>query len=104
MNRLVASYVVNPTLTQVPPVVTAEQTTTTKQTTTTTTTTPAAAPAGLHTAELQAAVAAQKGGTSTIAKGSGSYAEVVSPSGDFYLPLGIQVPKAAHLAADAVDP
>jgi GWxTD domain-containing protein len=103
MNRMVNSYVVNPTLTQVPPVVTAEQTTTTKQTTTTTTTTPAAAPAGLHTAELQAAVAAQKGGTSTVAKGSGSYAEFVSPSGDFYVPLGIAVPKSANLAADAVD-
>jgi GWxTD domain-containing protein len=103
MNKMVEKAVVNPTA-NVPPVITS--TTTTKQTTTATTTTPAAAPAtgALTTAAFQEAIAAQKGGTSTINKGtSASYAEFVSPSGDFYVPVGILVPKSANLAADAVD-
>ncbi len=105
MNKMVAKAVTNPNAT-IPPVITAESTTTTKQTTTTTTTTPAPAPAtgALTTAALQEAIAAQKGGTSTINKGtSASYAEFVSPSGDFYVPVGILVPKSASLTADAVD-
>ena len=106
MNRVVVASVVNPNLTQVPPpVITGEATTTTKKTvTTTTTTTPAAPVTGIKTAALTEAVAAQKGGTSTINKGtSASYAEFVSPSGDFYVPLGILVPKADNLTADSVD-
>lgn len=104
MNKVVTMYVVNPNLTQVPPVVTAEPTTTTKKTTTTTTTTPAAPVAGIKTAALSDAVAAQKGGTSTINRGtSASYSEFLSPSGDFYVPLGITVPKSANLTADAAD-
>ena len=102
MNKMVEKAVVNPTA-NVPPVITTDQTTTTKKTTTTTAA-PAAPTPGLNTAALQAAVAAQKGGTSTISSGnSGSYAEFVAPSGDFYVPLGILVPKSANLAADAVD-
>ncbi|HEX7191048.1 MAG TPA: GWxTD domain-containing protein [Thermoanaerobaculia bacterium] len=104
MNKVVVLSVVNPTLTQVPPVITGETTTTTKKTTTVTTTTPVAPVAGIKTAAIQDAVAAQKGGTSAINKGtSASYAEFVSPSGDFYVPLGIMVPKSANLAADSVD-
>ncbi len=105
MNRVVAMSVVNPTLTQVPPVITGESTTTTKKTTTTvTTTTPAAPVTGIKTAAITDAVAAQKGGTSTINKGTtASYAEFVSPSGDSYVPLGILVPKADNLTADSVD-
>jgi GWxTD domain-containing protein len=103
MNKMVEKAVVNPTA-NVPPVITSEQTTTTKQTTTTTTPAPATAKGALTTAALQEAIAAQKGGTSTIDKGtSASYAEFVSPSGDFYVPVGILVPKSANLAADAVD-
>lgn len=105
MNRVVTMYVVNPNLTQVPPVVTAETTTTTKKTTTTvTTTTPTAPVAGIKTAALQEAVAAQKGGTSAISKGtSASSGQYVSPSGDFYVPVGILVPKSANPAPDSVD-
>ena len=76
MNKVIAAYVVNPTLTQVPPVVTGETKTTTQKTTTVTTTTPAAPVTGIKTAALTEAVAAQKGGTSTINKGtSASYAQ-----------------------------
>lgn len=104
MNRVVAMYVVNPTLTQVPPVVTAETTTTKKTTTTVTTTTPPAPVAGIKTAALTEAIAAQKGGTSAINKGtSASYAQFLSPSGDSYVPVGIMVPKSSNPAADSVD-
>lgn len=104
MNRVVTMYVVNPNMTQVPPAITAETTTTTKKTTTTTTTTPATPVTGIKTAAFTEAVAAQKGGTSTINKGTtASYAEFVSPSGDFYVPLGITVPKSANPTTDSVD-
>jgi len=104
MNRVVAMYVVNPNLTQVPPVVTGETTTTTKKTTTVTTTTPAAPVTGIKTATLTEAVAAQKGGTSTINKGTtASYAAFVSPSGDFYIPLGILISKSSNPTPDSVD-
>jgi GWxTD domain-containing protein len=105
MNKVVTMYVVNPNLTQVPPVVTAETTTTTKKTTTvTTTTTPPAPAAGIKTAALTEAIAAQKGGTSTISKGtSASYAQFLSPSGDSYVPVGIMVPNTANPAADSAD-
>jgi|SRR5947209_8084561 len=104
MNRVVTMSVVNPNLTQVPPVITGETTTTTKKTTTVTTTVPTAPVAGIKTAAFTEAVAAAKGGSSTINKGtSASYAEFVSPSGDSYVPLGILVPKSANLTADGVD-
>jgi GWxTD domain-containing protein len=104
MNRVVALYVVNPTLTQVPPVVTGDTTTTKKTTTTVTTTTPPAPVAGIKTAALTEAITAQKGGTSAINHGtSASYAQVLSPSGDFYVPVGIMVPKSSSPAADSVD-
>ncbi len=61
-----------------------------------------AAPAeGIHTATLQAAIEAAKGGTKSAAQVS--YAEFVAPSGDDFVPVALTVPKSANLAADAVD-
>src|SRR5689334_4284661 len=75
---------------------------------------PAAAPApqptapavpadALKTQALRDAIAAQKAGSSTLKKGSVVDAEFVSPSGDFYVPVGIIVPKGEGVTADAYD-
>lgn len=70
---------------------------------------PAQAPApvpvaGVKTEALKAAIAAQKGGTSTLNKNvSISYAELVSPMGDYYVPVQLYVSKAANLTADGAD-
>ena len=64
----------------------------------------AAVPAdALKTQALRDAIAAQKGGTSTLKKGSVVSAEFISPSGDFYVPVGIIVPKGDGVTADAYD-
>jgi GWxTD domain-containing protein len=61
----------------------------------------AAPPEGIHTAALQAAIEAAKGGTQSAAQVS--YAEFVAPTGDDFVPVALTVPKSANLAADAVD-
>jgi GWxTD domain-containing protein len=83
---------------------TTTQTTTTKTVQKTTTTTEPAGPAPLATPALLAAVAAEKGGTSTLPKvGTVVETQLVSPTGEFYVPIGIYVPKSAGLGADAAD-
>lgn len=58
----------------------------------------------LKTPALQAAVDAEKGGTSTLPKtGKVVSAQFISPSGEFYVPVGILVPKSANIAPEAVD-
>ena len=70
---------------------------------------PAAAPApalpadALKTQALRDAIAAQKAGSSTLKKGGLVYAEFVAPSGDFYVPVGIIVPKGDGVSGDAYD-
>lgn len=66
--------------------------------------TPAATPTDLKTAALQAAVDELKGGKSTLNKNAVvSYAEFVSPMGEYFVPVQLFVPKAAGLAADDAD-
>jgi GWxTD domain-containing protein len=70
---------------------------------------PAAVPApalpadALKTQALRDAIAAQKAGSSTLKKGGLVYAEFVAPSGDFYVPVGIIVPKGDGVTGDAYD-
>src|SRR5205823_9272977 len=62
---------------------------------------PAAPAGGLKTAALRDAIAASKSGASK--KSVVTYAEFVAPSGDFYVPLGIMIPKSENVAADGID-
>jgi GWxTD domain-containing protein len=67
---------------------------------------PAAAPVdkdALKTQALRDAIAAQKAGSSTLKKGSVVFAEFVAPSGDFYVPIGLIVPKGDGVSGDAYD-
>jgi GWxTD domain-containing protein len=70
---------------------------------------PAAVPApalpadALKTQALRDAIAAQKAGSSTLKKGGVVYAEFVAPSGDFYVPVGIIVPKGDGVSGEAYD-
>jgi len=67
---------------------------------------PAAAPVdkdALKTQALRDAIAAQKAGSSTLKKGSVVFAEFVSPSGDFYVPVGLIVPKGDGVTGEAYD-
>ncbi|MGZ7032732.1 MAG: GWxTD domain-containing protein, partial [Thermoanaerobaculia bacterium] len=67
-------------------------------------TTGAAMPTTLKSAAYQSAIADETAGKSTLKKGSTiAYTELLSPTGDYYVPLGIFVPKSVGLAADAVD-
>ncbi len=64
--------------------------------------TPAAAPAeAIHTPALQAAVDAAKSAPSSAAQIS--YAELVAPTGDYFVPIALTVPKSANLAPGGVD-
>lgn len=65
--------------------------------------TPAAPSDALKTPALRDAITAAKGGSTTLKKGSVAYAEFVSPSGEFYVPVGITVPKGEGVTADAYD-
>jgi GWxTD domain-containing protein len=78
-------------------------TTTTTKTVTQTPPPPAAGLPPLKTPALLAAIAAQKGGTSTAKKADLVTAEFVSPAGDFFVPIGVYVPRGAGLAATDVD-
>ena len=64
---------------------------------------PAAPADALKTQALRDAIAAEKGGSSALKKGSIVYAEFVSPSGEFYVPVGITVAKGEGVSADAYD-
>jgi GWxTD domain-containing protein len=86
------------------------QTTTTTTTTTTettkTTTGPAGAvaPATLKNAAYQAAVDAQKAGTSAINKNVyTAYSELVAPTGEYYIPIELYVAKSSSLTPDSAD-
>jgi GWxTD domain-containing protein len=64
--------------------------------------TPAAAPVeAIHTAALQAAIDAAKSAAASAAQIS--YAELVAPTGDYFVPIALTVPKSANLAPAGVD-
>jgi len=64
----------------------------------------AAPPANaLKTQALRDAIAAQKGGVSALRKGAVVNGEFTSPSGDFYVAIGIIAPKENGVATDAYD-
>jgi hypothetical protein len=63
----------------------------------------AAAPMALKSAAFQSAIADEAAGKSSLKKATVAYTELLSPAGDYYVPVGIFVPKSAGLAADAVD-
>jgi GWxTD domain-containing protein len=58
---------------------------------------------GLRTPALQAAVTGAFSGKTDATKASVTYAELVAPSGDYYVPLELYVPASAGLNADAAD-
>lgn len=58
---------------------------------------------GVRTPALQAAVAGAFSGKTDAKKATVTYAELVAPSGDYYVPLEIYVPASAGLTADAAD-
>jgi GWxTD domain-containing protein len=81
-------------------------TTTTTTTETKTTTGPAAAvpPATLKSAAYQAAVDAERAGKSAIDKNVyAAYVELVAPTGEFYVPLQLFIPKSSALTPDSAD-
>lgn len=55
------------------------------------------------TASLETAVADLKGGKLAPKDSTVSYAEFMSPAGEYYIPLGLYVPQSAGIAADSVD-
>ncbi len=62
------------------------------------------APPGMKTASYAAAVADAKSGKAALSKGALlTSAEFVSPSGDYYAPVMLYIPKSAGLAAGAAD-
>lgn len=56
---------------------------------------------GIQSAALQAAVDAAKSAAPSAAQVS--YAEFVAPTGDYFIPIALIVPKSANLASDSVD-
>ncbi len=101
LDKVAQVYLTQPNLTAV-----TQQTTTTTTTKTTTVTKPAAGAVmtQLKTPAFQAAVDQVKAGKNELAKGSAiSYAEMVSPTGDYYVPLSLYIPKSAGLTTDAAD-
>jgi GWxTD domain-containing protein len=65
---------------------------------------PPPAPPELKTPAFVAAVAEAKSGKASMSKGAIiSYAEFVSPSGDYYAPVMLYLPKSTGIAADAAD-
>jgi GWxTD domain-containing protein len=86
--------------------VTQTTTTTTTTTETKTTTGPAGAvpPATLKNPAYQTAVDAQKAGTSAINRNVfAAYSELVSPTGEFFIPLELYIPKTSSLTPDSAD-
>jgi GWxTD domain-containing protein len=84
----------------------AQTTTTTTETTKTTTTGPATAvpPAQLKSAAFQTAVNDLKAGKSGIDKNVFvAYSQFVSPSGEFYVPVEVFIPKSSSLTPDSAD-
>jgi GWxTD domain-containing protein len=81
-------------------------TTTTTETTKTTTTGPAASvpPAQLKNAAYQKAVDDLKAGKSAINKNVfTTYTQLVSPTGEFYVPVELFIPKSSSLTPDSAD-
>lgn len=88
------------------PAQTATTTTTTTTTETKTTTGPAAAvpPAQLKNAAYQTAVDELKSGKSAINKNVYvAYSELVAPTGEFYVPVELFIPKSSALTPESVD-
>jgi GWxTD domain-containing protein len=101
LQKTAAAYIAQPNVTSL-----TQQTTTTKTTTTTVTKGAEATPGpgAIKTAALQAAVDDVKAGKSAVAKNAAfAYAELVSPAGDYYVPIQLYLPKSTGLTADAGD-
>jgi GWxTD domain-containing protein len=65
---------------------------------------PPPAPPAIKTPAYEAAVADAKSGKAQMSKGAIlTYAEFVSPSGDYYAPVMLYLPKATGITADAAD-
>lgn len=96
LKRAVQAYLFQPDLTTVP--------TYEAQTATVEPAPPApASPAGLQTASLVAAVEETKAGKAGTSKNLGfTYTEMLTPNGEFFVPLQLYIPKEAELTADAV--
>ncbi len=98
LDKVAQVYITQPNLTSV--------TQKTTSTTTTVTQKPAAAAAmtQLKTPAFLAAVDQVKAGKSELARDSViAYAELVSPAGDYYVPVALYIPKSAALTVDAAD-
>lgn len=65
--------------------------------------TPPAPSTTLTTASLEAAFADAKGGKFPSKDAVLTYAEFISPAGEYYVPVGLYVPASAGMAADAFD-
>lgn len=103
MKRTVSSYVVQPNLTEAPTYTTAAQTTqTTEQQLPPQQSAPAAAP-GLTTPSLVAAVEQMRGEKATPSRDlSIIHTEMLTPTGEFFVPVQLYIPKSAKLTADSV--
>lgn len=64
---------------------------------------PPAAPTTLKTAAFETAVADAKAGKAQSKGASLTYAQLVSPAGEYFVPVAVYVPKSAGLTADAAD-
>lgn len=92
-NRMLASFVTQPTLTKVPtfPVGGAKAAM------------PAAPVAGVKTPAFESALADAKAGKASNHGAAFAYAEFVSPAGDPFVPVVVYVPSSSGIAADGAD-
>jgi GWxTD domain-containing protein len=94
--RLVASFITQPGLTNVPTYEAAAPPAPRPAL-------PAAPVAGVKTPALEAALADAKAGKASNKGAAFAYAELVSPAGDPFVPVAIYVPSSSNIAADAAD-
>lgn len=92
--RVIAAAITQPNLTKLPTV----QTVTVPMPET-----PAAAPTTFKTAALETAITDAKAGKVAAKGATVTYAEFLSPGGDYYIPIGLFVPASVGLTADAAD-
>jgi GWxTD domain-containing protein len=63
----------------------------------------ATSPTAFKTASLEAAIADAKGGRIAAKGATVSFAEFISPAGEYYIPVALYVPASASVTTDAVD-
>jgi len=93
--RMVASFITQPTLTK-PPTFQAGGTAAVAKL-------PAAPVTGVKTPALEAALVEGKGGKGNNRGAALAYAELVSPAGEAFVPVVVYVPSSANVAADGAD-